>query len=159
MTASRPGRATGRHRGTMTDVMARPCTLGGVVTAILGLHFGYLAFLVLGGFLTWRWPWMIWPHLVAVGWGVAIVVFSLNCPLTWLENWARQREGRPPAVRGFIDRYIDGVIYPARYVNEARLAVAVLVLVSWTGGYLRWRARRRRRAATASLVGRPTGLG
>jgi uncharacterized protein DUF2784 len=125
------------------------------------LHFAYLAFLVVGGFLTWRWPRVFWLHLAAVLWGLLIVVFSWRCPLTWLENWARQREGRPAAVRGFIDRYVEGVIYPERYVNLARLLVAVVVVVSWLGGYLRWRARRRATGVDqpARLPGPPAGVG
>lgn len=113
-----------------------------MVTAVLTLHFAYLAYLVLGGFLTWRWPHAFWPHLAAVVWGMSIILFNLNCPLTWLEAWARRREGQPAPTTGFIDRYVEGVIYPARYVTEARAVVAVIVLVSWIGGYARWRARR-----------------
>ena len=73
---------------------------GWLVTVVLGLHFGYLAYLVLGGFLAWRWPRAIWAHLAACGWGVLIVLGQVNCPLTWAEDRARQRAGQAPLQPG-----------------------------------------------------------
>ena len=118
-----------------------------LVTVILALHFTYLAYVVLGGFLAWRWPYAIWPHLVALGWGILIVLGLVNCPLTWAEDWARRHAGEAPLTSGFVDRYLENVIYPPRYVNEARALVALVVLVSWIGVYLKWRSRAARRAA------------
>jgi hypothetical protein len=68
---------------------------------------------------------------------------GLLCPLTVAENWARRGAGMPTDSHGFIDRYVQGVIYPARFTPLVQAAIAVLVVVSWTF-YLR-----RRRAATA----------
>ena len=117
-----------------------------LATAALALHFGYIAYLVLGGFVAWRWPRTIWLHLAAVVWGLFIVSGKVNCPLTYVEDWARRRAGQAPPTQGFVDRYLDNVIYPAQYVNVVRLAVAVVVAVGWAGVWLRW--RRRRQAAT-----------
>jgi hypothetical protein len=39
--------------------------------------------------------------------------------------------------RGFIDRYVEGVIYPVRYTNQVRAACAAIVITSWVVGYLR----------------------
>ena len=39
-----------------------------LVTLVLALHFAYVAYVVVGGFLAWRWPRAIWPHLVACAW-------------------------------------------------------------------------------------------
>lgn len=116
--------------------------------AVAVVHFGFVAFVVVGGFLTWRWPRLIWAHLPAAGWGAATIAFSLKCPLTYLENALRVRAGRPELVDGFIDTYIEGVLYPERYVAEARAVAAVVVLVSWVG----FVQRRRRVAAQQPLV-------
>jgi uncharacterized protein DUF2784 len=118
-----------------------------LVLAILTLHFGYIAYLILGGFLAWRWPKAIWPHLAATVWAVLIVVQWVDCPLTWAEGWARGRAGQTVPTTGFVDRYLTNVIYPARYLNEVRLAVAIVVAVSWAVAWRRWRARRMARAA------------
>ena len=124
-----------------------------LATAALVLHFGYIAYLVLGGFIAWRWPKTIWLHLTAVVWGLLIVSGKVNCPLTYAENWARERAGMTRLTQGFVDRFLDNVIYPAQYVNVARLAVAIVVGVSWAGVYLRWRKRRQQAAAQSATQG------
>jgi len=129
-----------------------------VVTVILGAHFAYLGYLVLGGFLAWRWPKAIWPHLVACAWGVLIVAGWVDCPLTWAEDWARQRAGQAPLTQGFIDRYLDNAIYPERYVDVVRLAVALIVAISWAGAYRRHRRLRDRRPRQ-SVAARPVSSG
>lgn len=111
-------------------------------SATMVVHFGFLAFVVLGGFLAWRWRRVIWLHVPAALWGLVIVVFHVVCPLTDLENWARTRAGEAKlAGTGFIDTYIEGVLYPARYTGLLQAAVAVLVAVSWLGWWVRWRRR------------------
>jgi Protein of Unknown function (DUF2784) len=119
---------------------------GFLVTVVLGLHFAYLAYLVIGGFFAWRWPKAIWPHLVACAWGVLIVAGRVDCPLTWAEDRARRWAGQAPLTQGFVDRYLDNVIYPERFVNLVRLGVALVIGASWLGAYLlaRRRARTRR---------------
>jgi Protein of Unknown function (DUF2784) len=101
-----------------------------LVTLILLTHFAYLAYVVGGGFLAWRWPKAIWPHLAAATWGVLLIGFNLSCPLTIAENWARRQAGEG-ADTGFVNHYVKGVIYPAHDTNLARLACAVVVVVSW----------------------------
>ena len=113
-----------------------------LATAALASHFVYVAYVVLGGFLAWRWPKVIVPHLVAAAWGALIVFGLVECPLTWLEDTARERAGGVRPTIGFVDRYLEGVIYPARFLDEVRVGVAVLIGLSWLGAYAFWRARR-----------------
>lgn len=124
---------------------------GVLADAVVVLHFAFLAFVVGGGLLAWRWPWLIWPHLGAAAWGAVIVVFSVNCPLTHVENVLRARDGEPELAGGFIDTYVEGVLYPARFVNEARGLAAAVVLASWLGFVL----RRRRRHTPATGAEQP----
>lgn len=114
-----------------------------LVTVILTVHFGYLAYVVLGGFLAWRWPRAYFVHLAAAVWGILIVFAVVDCPLTYAENWARGRAGQE-RVTGFIDHYITGVLYPQRYLHQAQAAAAAVVLISWAGALLLWRRRRSR---------------
>jgi hypothetical protein len=123
--------------------------MGYLVTVILVVHFGYLLYVILGGFLAWRWPRLFWPHLVAGAWGLAVVGIPLECPLTTAENWAREQAGLARQSQGFIDRYIEGVLYPSRYTVLLQLLVAVVVVGSWVGAYL-FRRTRRRRVETVS---------
>jgi hypothetical protein len=110
-----------------------------LVTAILAVHFAFLAYVVAGGFLAIRWPRLLWPHLAAAAWGLLVILVPVTCPLTWAENWARQRAGEPALTKGFIDRYIEGVIYPARYTRLIDILVALVVLISWLLVYFRRR--------------------
>lgn len=112
-----------------------------LVTVILVVHYGYLAYLVLGGLLAWRWPRAVWPHLVAAAWGLAVVAIPLTCPLTVAEHWARRRAGEDGRTGGFIDTYIEGVLYPERYTGLLQTLVAVGVVGSWLGAYLLGRKR------------------
>ena len=112
-----------------------------LVTLILAAHFAFVAFVVVGGFFAWRWPRAIWPHLAAAAWGLAVVAIPLTCPLTYAENWARVRAGEAAPNRGFIDRYIEGVLYPERYTLLLQTLVGVAVLGSWLGAYLLNRKR------------------
>ncbi|MEO3743008.1 DUF2784 domain-containing protein [Plantactinospora sp. B5E13] len=116
-----------------------------LTSVVLALHFGFLAYLVGGGFLAWRWPRTVWLHLAAAVWGVTVVAARITCPLTYVEHWSRRQAGESGVGRGFIDRYVEGVIYPERYAALAQALVAVVVLISWAG--LLYRLRRTRRAA------------
>lgn len=109
---------------------------------VVVLHFAFLAFVAAGGLLALRWRWLIWPHLLAAAWGALITIFSINCPLTHVENALRARAGEPQLAGGFVDTYIEGVIYPERYVNEIRALVAAVVLASWVG-WLQQRPRQK----------------
>ncbi len=113
-----------------------------LVTTILAVHFAFLGYVVLGGLLAIRWPRMFWPHLAAAAWGLLVVTFPVVCPLTWAESWARQRAGEAALTEGFIDRYIEGVIYPARYTRLIDVLVGLVVVGSWLLAYRRWRSAR-----------------
>ncbi|MEU4763937.1 DUF2784 domain-containing protein [Actinosynnema sp. NPDC023794] len=106
---------------------------------VMVVHFAVLVFLVVGGFLAWRWPRVLYFHVAMAAWGLLIVLFPLACPLTWLENELRAAAGQPPLVSGFIDTYIDGVLYPDSAARLVQVLVAVVVLVSWFGYHLKRR--------------------
>ena len=119
--------------------------------AAMAAHFVFLAYVVTGGLLAWRWPKAIWPHLAAAGWGLAVTVLGLRCPLTWVEDHARRRAGEQGLTTGFIDHYLTGVVYPARYLGLIQIVVGVIVAGSWLGAFLvrrRATAARRRTSVT-----------
>jgi hypothetical protein len=119
--------------------------------AAMVAHFGFLVYVVAGGFLAWRWRHAIWPHLLLAGWGGSAIVFHLDCPLTFVQDWARRRAGQPGLPKGFIDQYLTGVVYPQRYAGLVQLLVVVVVALAWAGVLVRWwqRRERRRRRATS----------
>jgi hypothetical protein len=95
------------------------------------VHLGFVAYVVLGGLLALRWPRTAALHALAVGWGVLVVAASLRCPLTSLQDALRQRGGQPALPGGFIDRYVEGVLYPARLTSLVQALSAALVLACW----------------------------
>ncbi len=98
------------------------------------VHLAFVAYVVVGGFIAWRWPRTIWLHIAAFGWGFSTVLFGIECPLTYLENWARHHAGMAGLPSsGFIDHYITGVIYPESALGIVRLLVALCVMASWVG--------------------------
>ena len=101
--------------------------------AVIALHFGYLAHLVAGGYLAWRWPRTFALHMVAVTWGVLIIVTEVTCPMTWLQNTLRTRGGEPELTMSFVDTYLRGVLFPADHEVAARVLVALVVSLSWLG--------------------------
>jgi Protein of Unknown function (DUF2784) len=109
--------------------------------AVMLAHFGFLGFVALGGFVAWRYRWVLVLHLVAVAWGMLSVTVGLECPLTAGENALRRLGDEEGLPRGFIDTYVTGVVYPRQYLPVAQFLVAALVVVSWVGLAVRSPAR------------------
>ena len=76
------------------------------------LHFAFTAFVIFGGFLTWRWPRVVLLHLPALAWGCWVEVSHSICPLTPLENHFRRLGGEAGYSGGFLAHYLVRVLYP-----------------------------------------------
>nr|WP_151845196.1 DUF2784 domain-containing protein [Mycobacterium tuberculosis] len=55
------------------------------------MHFAFIAYVLAGGFLALRWRRTMWLHVPAVIWGIGIAAKRVDCPLTWVERWARTK--------------------------------------------------------------------
>ena len=107
------------------------------------VHFTFLAFVVFGGFVAMKWPCVIWAHVLLAAWGFSTIVFSIRCPLTDVEDWARARAGEAKLTgTGFIDHYLEGVLYPEEYTGLLQAAAALVVAGSWVGLLMRRRSQR-----------------
>ncbi|MCW2527468.1 MAG: hypothetical protein JWM76_2328, partial [Pseudonocardiales bacterium] len=125
---------------------------------VVAVHFGYLAFLVAGGYIAWRWPRTIALHVVAAVWAVLIVTTSVACPLTALQNNLREHAGQGPLHGGgFIQLYVRGTLYPANEQAASQAVVGAVVLFSWLALFMRHRGRRQSGSGpirAVDLVGR-----
>lgn len=111
--------------------------------AVVLAHFGFLLYLITGGFLAWRWPRTIGLHLLAAVWGTLIVTTGVPCPLTALQDELRETGGEGPLHGGgFISLYVRGTFYPTHQQTVAQALVALVVLASWGGLIARHRAAR-----------------
>ena len=109
--------------------------------AVVVVHFGFVIFVAVGGFIAWRYQRALVAHALSIAWAVGIVTIGYSCPLTRLENDLRQRAGSEGFEAGFIDHYLAGVLYPAQYERLLQAVVAVGIIAAYVG-----LAMRRRRA-------------
>lgn len=103
---------------------------------VLAAHFAFVLFVILGGLLVLRWPGLAWLHLPAAIWGVLIEYFGWICPLTPLENSLRVRGGEAGYSGGFIQHYIQPILYPTGLTRPTQLvlgsmALALNIAVYW----------------------------
>ena len=111
---------------------------------IVLLHFGFVLFAVLGGFLVWWRRWIAWLHVPALLWAATIEFTGGICPLTPLENWFRQRGNEAGYSGGFIEQYVIAILYPGGLTRNIQLVLgtAVLVINLFIYGWVLVRARR-----------------
>ena len=106
------------------------------------LHYLFFAYVVFGGFLAWRWPWLFWPHLLVAAYALGIITVGWACFLTDIENWSRLNTGREVMVNGFIDFHITGVFYPEEHLMTSRYVIAGIIASAYAGtAWLLWRRR------------------
>jgi hypothetical protein len=95
---------------------------------ILALHLVFVLFVVLGGLLVLRWQRTAWLHIPAAIWGVLIEYTGWICPLTPVENSLRTRGGEAGYNGGFIEHYIQPLLYPAGLTRSTQVVLGSLVL-------------------------------
>jgi hypothetical protein len=115
----------------------------GLADTVIGVHFAYLAYLIVGGFIAWRWPKTFAIHVLAAVWAALIVTTKVPCPLTALQNQLREQAGERPLSDSFINVYVRGTFYPEGRQSIAQAAMGVVVLASWFVLLYRWRTRSR----------------
>lgn len=98
---------------------------------VMVLHLAFIVFIAAGPLLAWRWPRLVWAHLPALAWGVGTVLIGFQCPLTALEKGLRRLGGLEGYDGGFVDNYIEGVIYPEEYTFVLRALAAVLIVAGY----------------------------
>ena len=113
---------------------------------VLVVHLAFVVFVVLGGLVVLKWPRMAWFHVPAAIWGVLIEYTGWICPLTPLENSLRARGGEAGYSGGFIEHYIQPVLYPAGLTRSTQVALGSLVLVLNLSAYAVVVSRMRRSA-------------
>jgi nitrate reductase gamma subunit len=96
---------------------------------VLVVHLAFVVFVILGGLLVLRWPWVAFLHMPAAIWGVLIEYEGWICPLTPLENSLRASAGAAQYSGGFIQHYIQPVLYPAGLTRGTQIVLGSLALL------------------------------
>ena len=96
---------------------------------VLLIHLAFVLFVVLGGLFVLRSPRLAWLHIPAAVWGVLIEYTGWICPLTPLENSLRVKGGEAGYSGGFIQHYIQPVLYPAGLTRSTQVVLGSAVLI------------------------------
>lgn len=111
--------------------------------AVVLFHFGFVLFVVMGGFLLRRWPRLVYLHVPIAVWGVLIEFAGWICPLTPLENHLRRLGGEAGYEGGFIDHYIIPVLYPGGLTRTLQYVLGIFALLINIVAYAVYFRRRR----------------
>ena len=113
---------------------------------VVVLHLAFVAFVIVGGFLAWRWPRVLFGHLPALTWGLWVEASAQICPLTYLENQLRHLAGEAGYRGGFLDHYVLSILYPPGLTRTDQYILGALLLALNGYAYGRLLTRRRARA-------------
>jgi hypothetical protein len=117
--------------------------------SVVLFHFLFVGFVIFGGILVLRWRKAAFFHLPAAAWGVFIEWSGLLCPLTFLENYLRDKGGIAGYQGGFVDHYIMPVLYPDGLTRDTQFALgAVILLINVTLYVIAFTRHRRRPGET-----------
>ncbi|MFF0339174.1 DUF2784 domain-containing protein [Kribbella sp. NPDC004875] len=103
---------------------------------VMVVHAALLLFFLIGGFLAWRWPRLIWAHLAIVVWNVVIVLVDFGCPVTATEKYFRRLGGESVYPAGYIHHYLEGHLWPEGATPVVEKIGFILVLISYTGFFV-----------------------
>ena len=78
---------------------------------VVGVHFLFVLFVLLGGLLVLRWPRLAYVHLPAAAWGVLIELTGWVCPLTPLEQSLRLSAGEQGYSGSFIEHWVGRILF------------------------------------------------
>src|SRR2546423_5028530 len=132
------GGGTPETRGVIYRVLA---------DLVLLVHLAFVGFVVLGGLLALRWPAVMALHIPAAVWGVLIEFTGWVCPLTPLENSLRVRGGELGYSGGFIQHYIQPLLYPSGLTRGTQIVLGTFVLLLNLTAYSFVLSRSRNRVA------------
>ncbi|NND75466.1 MAG: DUF2784 domain-containing protein [Ilumatobacter sp.] len=111
--------------------------------AVMTFHLAFVLFVVVGGFLAWRWRRVASAHLPIAIYGVLIEVIGFTCPLTPLEKMLRRRAGSGGYDGGFVEHYVVPVLYPGAFTAATKALVAALLVtitaIAYAGIWIRSR--------------------
>ena len=112
---------------------------------VLAAHAAFVLFVAAGGLLALRWPRAAWVHVPCALWGSWVVMAGWICPLTPLEVSLRRAAGEAGYEGGFLQHYVELLLYPPGLTREIQVALGVaavtvnLAVYAWL-----WRKRVRR---------------
>lgn len=100
-----------------------------VADLIVVIHLMFVLFVVCGGALVFRWPWISLLHIPSVIWAILIEFFGWICPLTPLEQKLRLDAGIAGYTGSFIEHYVLPILYPHNLTRIMQIGIGTFVLI------------------------------
>ena len=113
-------------------------------TSVAFVHLCFVVFVLVGGFLAWRWRPILFAHLPALTCGIYVEWSGRICPLTPIENSLRAAAGLAPYSGDFVARYLFPMLYPQGLTRATQFLLGVFALAVNVVAY--WRIAVRRHA-------------
>jgi hypothetical protein len=123
------------------------------------VHAAFVGFVVVGGLLVLKWPRVAFVHVPAVAWGVVVELAGWVCPLTPLENQAREAGGGIAYQGDFIEHYLLPALYPADLTRQMQWTLGVAAVLVNMAIYGLVMVQGRRREATRRMKNEESTLG
>jgi hypothetical protein len=108
---------------------------GWLADLVVVVHVIFILFVAAGAILAWRWPKLLWLHVPAVIYALAILTIHFDCPLIPLEKHLRHLAGQQLYSGGFVRHYLTDVVYPGTLTPFLQ-ALAAVAIVVWYGRIL-----------------------
>ena len=99
---------------------------------VVVVHLAFIVFVGAGSLLARRRPWLLWLHAPSLIWAVASITIGLPCPLTALEKLLRGVAGEGVYAGGFVDHYVEGIVYSESLTPLLQGTAFVLIVVGYT---------------------------
>jgi hypothetical protein len=96
---------------------------------LLFVHVAFAGVVMLGGFGSVASSSWASVHLPFVIWSVVVNLAGWKCPLTILENWMLKAAGEAGYEEGFVEHYMQRIVYPKGMPRSLRLSAAAAVLL------------------------------
>ena len=103
-----------------------------VATAVLLLHVLFILWIIFGAAFTRARPALQALHIASLIWGILIELLPWTCPLTSVENSVEARAGVQPYQGGFLQHYLDALVYPNISPTVLTVAGVIVCLVNLT---------------------------
>ena len=96
---------------------------------IVIIHLLTVGFVIGGGLIVLKWKRAALVHLPIVAWVIFAECFHKTCPLTYVENWFRERGSMDTYQGDFVAHYLMPVLYPDALTPKIQIAIGIGVLV------------------------------
>tara|TARA_B100001123_G_C15311254_1_gene1024432 strand:+ start:1092 stop:1460 length:369 start_codon:yes stop_codon:yes gene_type:complete len=93
------------------------------------IHFVFILFVIFGGLLFFISKKTILFHVPTLIYGIYIELAHRVCPLTYLENWLLYKANLKGYSTGFVQKYIEPIVYPPFLTDTIQISLAMALII------------------------------